>query len=88
MRSKGTNLRTAKSSGTRSSRVSKASRRQVAADKIVELLEEHMSSLGLTEEEKDAKVMKMATIVDEAVKVKKSLRAKHARPSRIAASPA
>jgi hypothetical protein len=88
MRSKRTNLRTTKSSRAGSSGVSAPSKRDIAAGKIVAILEEHMSALGLTEAQKDRKVKEMAVIVHEAIKAKKSPRAKHSRPSRIAASPA
>jgi hypothetical protein len=64
------------------------SKREAAASKIVAILEQHMTDIGLTDAEKDAKVTEMASIVDKAVSAKTNPRAKHSRRSQIVESPA
>jgi len=51
---------------------SQEEKRQIAAGKIAAILEQAMDDMGLTDEEKDAKVAEMAAIAMEAVKAKTS----------------
>jgi len=56
---------------------------QLAARKITALLEEHMASLGLSEEEKNAKIAEFAAFVDS--KTASATHARQPKPARSAA---
>ena len=58
-------------------------KRDIAMRKITAILEEQMTSLGLTEEEKNAKIAEFAEFVDS--KVSSAPHSKQLKPSRIAA---
>lgn len=57
-------------------KLSQEKKRQLAAEKIIAILEEAMNDMGLTEDQKEAKVAEMEAIAMDAVKSNTSLRAK------------